>query len=182
MPKAEHNAFPCSRKDLHTLFFPLAAGAACVHAPPVIPSTLASCPWQVYADEARTTPVAKFYGLRQQAEKDGEEPYMCVSDFISPKGSGIADYIGAFACSAGHGLEKVVHGFKEAGVTYVCGGGLDVYWQACQYPPRGAVPRVRHVVGRVWCMGWGGAAGLVWHCITWCCCCELCCVCVCRGM
>lgn len=70
---------------------------------------------QVYADEERTTPIAKFYGLRQQAEKDTEEPYMCVSDFIAPKGSGVADYVGAFACSAGHGLEKVVAGFKAAG-------------------------------------------------------------------
>jgi hypothetical protein len=51
---------------------------------------------------------AKFFGLRQQAEKDGDnEPYMCVSDFVAPKGSGLVDYIGMFACSAGHGLEKV---------------------------------------------------------------------------
>lgn len=70
---------------------------------------------QVYTDEERISPAAKFYGLRQQAEKDSDEPYMCVSDFIAPKGSGVADYVGAFACSAGHGLEKVVAGFKEAG-------------------------------------------------------------------
>lgn len=57
----------------------------------------------------------KFYGLRQQAEKDNDEPYMCVSDFIAPKGSGVADYIGAFACSAGHGLEKVVAQYKADG-------------------------------------------------------------------
>lgn len=72
---------------------------------------------QVYADEERISPAAKFYGLRQQAEKDSDEPYMCVSDFIAPKGSGVADYVGAFACSAGHGLDKVVKGFKEAGVS-----------------------------------------------------------------
>lgn len=69
----------------------------------------------------------KFYGLRQQAEKDSDEPYMCVSDFIAPKGSGVADYIGAFACSAGHGLEKVVEGFKQAGASQLCclGFGAD---------------------------------------------------------
>lgn len=71
---------------------------------------------QVYADEERSSVVGKFYGLRQQAEKDNDEPYMCVSDFIAPKGSGVADYVGAFACSAGHGLEKVVEEYKKAGM------------------------------------------------------------------
>ncbi len=55
---------------------------------------------------------AKFFGLRQQAEKDNEEPYFCVSDFVAPKGSGVGDYIGMFACSAGHGLEDVVAEYK----------------------------------------------------------------------
>lgn len=91
---------------------------------------------QVYTDEERQSPVGKFYGLRQQAEKDNDEPYMCVSDFIAPKGSGVADYVGAFACSAGHGLEKVVAGFKEAGGCWghadkACLGAwvvLDAWW------------------------------------------------------
>jgi len=74
---------------------------------------------EVYADdEDRSTVRAKFYGLRQQAEKDGDEPYMCVSDFVAPKESGLKDYIGMFACSAGHGLEEVVEGFKQAGDDY----------------------------------------------------------------
>jgi 5-methyltetrahydrofolate--homocysteine methyltransferase len=74
---------------------------------------------EVYADDDdRTSVRAKFYGLRQQAEKDSDEPYMCVSDFVAPKGSGLKDYIGMFACSAGHGLEEVVEGFKEAGDDY----------------------------------------------------------------
>lgn len=62
--------------------------------------------------------LGKYYGLRQQAEKDGDEPYLCVSDFIAPKTSNIIDYIGAFACSAGHGLEEVVAGFKAAHDDY----------------------------------------------------------------
>ena len=56
---------------------------------------------EVYADEARSEVVAKLHGLRQQAEKDGAEPFFCVSDFVAPKGSGLDDYIGMFACSAG---------------------------------------------------------------------------------
>lgn len=69
-------------------------------------------------DEGRSTVRTKFFGLRQQAEKEGDEPYMCVSDFIAPKGSGVKDYIGMFACSAGHGLEEVVEKYKEAGDDY----------------------------------------------------------------
>lgn len=93
---------------------------------------------QVYADEERNSPIAKFYGLRQQAEKDNDEPYMCVSDFIAPKGSGVADYVGAFACSAGHGLEKVVAGFKAAGRT--AGGQLSVCLQG-SFSSRRAAPQ-----------------------------------------
>jgi cobalamin-dependent methionine synthase I len=48
-----------------------------------------------------------------QAEKDNDEPYFCLSDFVAPKGSGLNDYVGMFACSAGHGLDKVVEAFKE---------------------------------------------------------------------
>lgn len=54
-------------------------------------------------------PIAVFHGLRQQAEKEvKEEPYLCISDFIAPVGSGITDYIGIFAVSAGFGCSKIV--------------------------------------------------------------------------
>ena len=61
----------------------------------------------------------KFYGLRQQAEKEaGDEPYLCISDFIAPKGSGVADYLGMFACTGGLGLEHVCKRYKDAGDDY----------------------------------------------------------------
>uniref|UniRef100_A0A3P9I2P3 Methionine synthase n=1 Tax=Oryzias latipes TaxID=8090 RepID=A0A3P9I2P3_ORYLA len=46
-----------------------------------------------------TRPVATFHGLRQQAEKDGasSEPYLCLSDFVAPVDSNVADYVGMFA-------------------------------------------------------------------------------------
>lgn len=57
---------------------------------------------EVYTDDTRTTVAARLHGLRQQAEKDSKtEPYMCISDFVAPKGSGVEDYVGMFACSAG---------------------------------------------------------------------------------
>lgn len=56
---------------------------------------------EVYTDESRSSVRAKFYGLRQQAEKDTEEPYYCISDFVAPRESGLQDYVGMFACTAG---------------------------------------------------------------------------------
>ena len=64
-------------------------------------------------------PAARFFGLRQQAEKEAnDEPYLCLSDFVAPKGSGVDDWVGMFACTAGHGLEEVVAEYKAAGDDY----------------------------------------------------------------
>lgn len=44
--------------------------------------------------------VETLHGLRQQAEKDSaaaDEPYLCVSDFVAPKETGVEDYVGMFA-------------------------------------------------------------------------------------
>jgi hypothetical protein len=50
--------------------------------------------------------VARFHGLRQQAEKDGgDEPYYCLSDFVAPRSSGTVDYLGMFA-NAGEPLPR----------------------------------------------------------------------------
>ena len=45
--------------------------------------------------------VARFHGLRQQAEKDSGEPYFCLSDFIAPRSTGTVDYLGMFANAGG---------------------------------------------------------------------------------
>jgi 5-methyltetrahydrofolate--homocysteine methyltransferase len=49
------------------------------------------------ADGARGAPLAKFCMLRQQAEKETDDAYMALSDFVAPKDSGVRDYVGAFA-------------------------------------------------------------------------------------
>jgi len=63
----------------------------------------------LYDDEARTQPVLTWYGLRQQTEKqeiDGVmRPSRCLADFVAPRASGVADYVGAFAVTAGIGAE-----------------------------------------------------------------------------
>jgi 5-methyltetrahydrofolate--homocysteine methyltransferase len=72
---------------------------------------------EVYQDETRSDIIGKFYGLRQQAEKETEEPYACISDFIAPKDTGMVDYVGAFANSA-LGVEKLTEEYKQAGDDY----------------------------------------------------------------
>ena len=54
----------------------------------------------------------KFCTLRQQFDKD-QESFVAMSDFIAPASSGKQDYIGFFACSAGHGQEEICNKLKE---------------------------------------------------------------------
>ncbi|MDY7576971.1 methionine synthase [Herbaspirillum sp. RTI4] len=72
----------------------------------------------IYTDESRTEVALTYYGARQQTEKpviDGvARPNQCLSDFIAPKDSGIADYIGMFAVTAGLGIEKYEKRFEDA--------------------------------------------------------------------
>ncbi len=67
---------------------------------------------EVYADESRKKVIATFRTLRQQKQKVRDQPYLALADYIAPKDSGIADYIGAFAVTAGHGLSDWVSEFE----------------------------------------------------------------------
>jgi len=67
---------------------------------------------EVYRDESASELQCKFFGLRQQAEKEGNDPFTCLSDFIAPKETGIADYLGMFVTSSGFGLEEVLAKYK----------------------------------------------------------------------
>jgi len=73
---------------------------------------------EVYADESRGEKTHTYYGLRQQAEKDSDDPYACISDFIAPKETGLKDYLGMFVCSAGFGLDKMTAEFKANSDDY----------------------------------------------------------------
>ena len=65
---------------------------------------------EFYTDETRTEVAMTWYGMRQQTEKqtiDGVmRPSRCLADFVAPKDSGIRDYVGMFAVTAGLGIEK----------------------------------------------------------------------------
>lgn len=66
---------------------------------------------EVYEDDSREKVKAVFYGLRQQSEKETDEPYYCLSDFVAPKG--IPDYIGMFAVSGGFGCDELVAQYEK---------------------------------------------------------------------
>jgi 5-methyltetrahydrofolate--homocysteine methyltransferase len=57
--------------------------------------------------------VATFHTLRQQIRKQEGEYNYALADFIAPKSSGIPDYVGAFAVTAGHGLAELCARFEK---------------------------------------------------------------------
>jgi 5-methyltetrahydrofolate--homocysteine methyltransferase len=66
---------------------------------------------EVYADDSRSTVIATIHTLRQQMLRDNDRANFALADFIAPKSSGKADYIGAFAVNAGVGLDDIVARF-----------------------------------------------------------------------
>jgi len=68
---------------------------------------------EVYADESRRKVVATFHTLRQQSEKPAGQANQALADFIAPKSSGRADYLGAFAVTTGIGIEALCAKFEK---------------------------------------------------------------------
>jgi 5-methyltetrahydrofolate--homocysteine methyltransferase len=68
---------------------------------------------EVYKDGSREEIIAVFHFLRNQQQKDKGVPNLCLADFIAPKDSGIIDYIGGFAVTAGFGLKKCVDYYES---------------------------------------------------------------------
>ena len=67
----------------------------------------------VFKDDSRSKIQTVFHCLRQQVSKEGSLPQYSLSDFISPIDAGKADYIGGFAVTTGHEVEK-------AAQSYIC--------------------------------------------------------------
>ncbi|MGZ5544281.1 MAG: vitamin B12 dependent-methionine synthase activation domain-containing protein, partial [Limisphaerales bacterium] len=65
---------------------------------------------ELYTDDSRKTVLTRFHFLRQQMEKPAGQSSFCLADFIAPKGT--ADYLGAFAVTAGIGADELVKQFK----------------------------------------------------------------------
>jgi 5-methyltetrahydrofolate--homocysteine methyltransferase len=67
---------------------------------------------ELYTNGHRTTVLDRFHFLRQQTNRDGNEPCRSLADFIAPKATGLPDHIGCFAVTSGIGLKEVCDRFK----------------------------------------------------------------------
>jgi 5-methyltetrahydrofolate--homocysteine methyltransferase len=73
---------------------------------------------EVYADETRRSVRATLHQLRQQSEGRDGSPRKSLADFVAPKSTGLRDYIGAFAVTAGLGATEKIMEFKKANDDY----------------------------------------------------------------
>ncbi|CAL1239573.1 methionine synthase [Candidatus Methylocalor cossyra] len=75
----------------------------------------------LYRDDTRSETLAVLHHLRQQAVKPEGQPNYCLADFVAPAESGVADYLGAFAVTAGLGIEAHLDRFAAQHDDY---GGI----------------------------------------------------------
>jgi 5-methyltetrahydrofolate--homocysteine methyltransferase len=68
---------------------------------------------EIYRDENRRELLTTFHFLRQQLDKPQGQFNHCLADFVAPKESGVADYLGLFAVSAGFGADELSRKFQE---------------------------------------------------------------------
>jgi 5-methyltetrahydrofolate--homocysteine methyltransferase len=73
---------------------------------------------ELYADEERTEQLAVIHTLRQQMPKPPGRPNLALADFVAPRAAGVADYVGAFAVTTGHGLDELAASFEAAHDDY----------------------------------------------------------------
>jgi 5-methyltetrahydrofolate--homocysteine methyltransferase len=68
---------------------------------------------EVYTSEERSEVLNVLHHLRQQQQKPDNKPNFSLADFVAPKSSGLRDYIGAFAVTAGIGIEEHVKRYEQ---------------------------------------------------------------------
>ncbi|MBK7227362.1 MAG: methionine synthase [Ignavibacteriales bacterium] len=73
---------------------------------------------EIYIDESRHGVKRVLHTIRQQVQKSKDEPNIALADFIAPKDSGVEDYVGMFAVTAGIGIEKLVTQFEKENDDY----------------------------------------------------------------
>ncbi|MSO65764.1 MAG: methionine synthase, partial [Alphaproteobacteria bacterium] len=67
---------------------------------------------ELYSEDGRQHVRAVVHFLRQQMVRTDERPNFCLADFVAPKSSGVADYVGGFVVTAGIGIERKLAEFK----------------------------------------------------------------------
>ncbi len=73
---------------------------------------------ELYADESRTAVTKRFHFLRQQVNREGNEPCRSLADFIAPRETGLRDHMGAFAVTSGIGLKELCDDFRAKNDDY----------------------------------------------------------------
>jgi 5-methyltetrahydrofolate--homocysteine methyltransferase len=73
---------------------------------------------ELYKNETRDRAIERFHFLRQQANREGNEPCRSLADFIAPKETGLRDHIGAFAVTSGIGLKELCDRFRAENDDY----------------------------------------------------------------
>ena len=66
----------------------------------------------LYREDQPDEVLTVLHTLRQQMKKRNGQPNLCLADFVAPRTSGTPDYVGAFAVTAGFGVEKLAAGFE----------------------------------------------------------------------
>jgi 5-methyltetrahydrofolate--homocysteine methyltransferase len=72
----------------------------------------------LYSGESREERLATFFTLRQQLSRQSGKPNVALADFVAPKSSGKADYVGAFVVTAGAEEEKISARYAQANDDY----------------------------------------------------------------
>jgi 5-methyltetrahydrofolate--homocysteine methyltransferase len=73
---------------------------------------------RLFTGESRSDELATFHGLRQQLSKRDGRPNLCISDFVAPVESGLADYVGGFVVTAGMAEERIAKRFERMNDDY----------------------------------------------------------------
>ncbi|MBA1146156.1 methionine synthase [Ectothiorhodospiraceae bacterium WFHF3C12] len=66
----------------------------------------------IYKDDSASEELLTLHHLRQQTEKPAGRPNQSLADFVMPKEEGKVDYMGAFACTAGIGIDPIVEKYE----------------------------------------------------------------------
>ncbi|MDE3104838.1 MAG: methionine synthase [Acidobacteriota bacterium] len=73
---------------------------------------------ELYTDSTRSHVLDRFHFLRQQVNREGNEPCRSLADFIAPGETGLPDHIGAFAVTTGIGLQELCERYRAANDDY----------------------------------------------------------------
>ncbi len=67
---------------------------------------------ELYTDDTRGETLTTLHHIRQQMERQAGKPNLCLSDFVAPKETGVPDYLGGFAVTAGLGIDAKLAEFE----------------------------------------------------------------------